>query len=114
MFNFCIVHWHCTVKCFSDGCCCCSKVTSREITTALEAAEKTEAVINETRLKYKPYATRGSLLFFCVADLRNIEPMYQVLYIGLANSFLDGVLMHNMILISSTLLDGLSIYLLML
>jgi len=55
-----------------------SKVTSREITAALEAAEKTESVINETRMGYKPYAVRGSLLFFCVADLRNIEPMYQV------------------------------------
>ncbi|EKX31472.1 hypothetical protein GUITHDRAFT_83101 [Guillardia theta CCMP2712] len=54
-----------------------SKVTSSEIMTALEAAERTENTINEARMLYKPYAERGSLLFFCVADLRSIEPMYQ-------------------------------------
>ena len=54
-----------------------SKLTSNEIGLALEAAEKTETVINETRMKYAPYPERGSLLFFCIAELRNIEPMYQ-------------------------------------
>jgi len=54
-----------------------SKVTSNEIGVALEAAEKTEATINDTRMRYTPYPERGSLLFFCIADLRNIEPMYQ-------------------------------------
>ncbi len=54
-----------------------SKVTSTEISSALEEAEKTEKSINDTRMRYQPYAQRGSLLFFCVADLRQIEPMYQ-------------------------------------
>ena len=54
-----------------------SKVTSDEIGLALLSAEKTEAVINETRTKYTPYPERGALLFFCVAEMRNIEPMYQ-------------------------------------
>ena len=54
-----------------------SKVTSNEIGVALEAAEKTEATINDTRQRYTPYPERGSLLFFCIAELRNIEPMYQ-------------------------------------
>ena len=54
-----------------------SKVTSNEIGVALELAEKTESIINETRMKYAPYPERGSLLFFCIAELRNIEPMYQ-------------------------------------
>ena len=54
-----------------------SKVTSNEIGVALEAAEKTENIINETRMKYTPYPERGALLFFCVAEMRNIEPMYQ-------------------------------------
>ena len=52
-------------------------MTSTEISAALEDAEKTERSINETRMRYQPYAVRGSLLFFCVADLRSIEPMYQ-------------------------------------
>ena len=72
--NFSGMQAHLTILAFS-------KVTSREISAALEAAEKTEAVINETRMGYKPYAVRGSLLFFCVADLRNIEPMYQASFI---------------------------------
>ena len=69
-----------------------SKVTSDEINVALAAAEKTEANINETRMKYKPYPERGALLFFCVAEMRNIEPMYQysldwfvLLFIGAMN-----------------------------
>jgi dynein heavy chain len=54
-----------------------SKTTSKEITRKLGEAEKTEAKINESRIGYMPYAERGSLLFFCVAELRTIEPMYQ-------------------------------------
>ena len=55
-----------------------SKTTSKEITRKLGEAEKTEAKINESRIGYMPYAERGSLLFFCEAELRTIEPMYQV------------------------------------
>ena len=54
-----------------------SKVTSTEINRKLGEAEKTEAKIEESRVGYTPYAVHGSLLFFCVAELRNIEPMYQ-------------------------------------
>ncbi len=86
-----------------------SKVTSREITAALEAAEKTESVINETRMGYKPYAVRGSLLFFCVADLRNIEPMYQV-----RTYFCTFLALVLLLFLSSILLAGLSTCLLML
>ena len=54
-----------------------SKVTSTEINRKLAEAEKTEARINESRVSYMPYALHASLLFFCVAELRKIEPMYQ-------------------------------------
>ena len=40
-------------------------------------AEQTEARIDEARAGYTPVAALASILFFCVADLANIEPMYQ-------------------------------------
>ena len=52
-----------------------SKQTSATIEVALKEAEATELIINDTRQKYRPVATRGSILFFCISDLRNVEPM---------------------------------------
>ena len=40
-------------------------------------AEETEKKIDETRMGYKPIAHYSSILFFVIADLANIEPMYQ-------------------------------------
>lgn len=40
-------------------------------------AEQTEKDIDETRSLYIPVATNTQILFFCVADLANIDPMYQ-------------------------------------
>ena len=38
---------------------------------------KTEKEIDYTRNGYQPVATHSSVLFFCISDLANIEPMYQ-------------------------------------
>ena len=54
-----------------------SKTTSGAIGVRLEQAEKTEASITEARDKYKPVAIRGSVLFFAIADLGLVDPMYQ-------------------------------------
>ena len=40
-------------------------------------AEDTERKIDEARLGYKPIAAHSTVLFFCIADLANIDPMYQ-------------------------------------
>ncbi|KAJ3181585.1 Dynein heavy chain 7, axonemal [Gaertneriomyces sp. JEL0708] len=40
-------------------------------------AENTERQIDEIRVGYKPIAVYSSILFFCIADLASIEPMYQ-------------------------------------
>lgn len=40
-------------------------------------AEVTEKSINEAREHYRPAATRGSILYFVIADLAAISPMYQ-------------------------------------
>ncbi|TPX60044.1 hypothetical protein PhCBS80983_g02063 [Powellomyces hirtus] len=54
-----------------------SKALAVTINEKQIAAENTERTIDEIRVGYKPIATYSSLLFFCIADLANIEPMYQ-------------------------------------
>jgi dynein heavy chain len=54
-----------------------SKVTSNEIETAVAEAVKTEKEIDATRELYRPVAFRGSILFFVIAQLNVVDPMYQ-------------------------------------
>ncbi|XP_037391966.1 dynein heavy chain 3, axonemal [Pygocentrus nattereri] len=54
-----------------------SKVLSEEISEKQKIASLTEREIDETRLGYRPVAEHSSILFFCISDLANIEPMYQ-------------------------------------
>ncbi|XP_070782457.1 dynein axonemal heavy chain 6 [Enoplosus armatus] len=54
-----------------------SKVTSETIKHRLEEAEATELMINSARERYRPVATRGSVLYFVIASLSEIDPMYQ-------------------------------------
>ena len=53
-----------------------SKKVAEEIGERMEAAVIVEAEINETRNTYTPVAIRGSILYFVIADLANIDPMY--------------------------------------
>ncbi|XP_060619679.2 dynein axonemal heavy chain 6 isoform X2 [Anolis sagrei] len=54
-----------------------SKVTSGAIKVRLVEAETTEEKINIAREKYRPVATRGSVMYFVIASLSEIDPMYQ-------------------------------------
>ncbi|KAJ3032226.1 Dynein heavy chain 6, axonemal [Rhizophlyctis rosea] len=54
-----------------------SKVTSAAIKERVAQAEATEKEINVAREKYRPVAIRGSVLYFVVADLAEMDPMYQ-------------------------------------
>ena len=54
-----------------------SKVLSVELFDKQRIAEETERKIDETRESYRPIANHSSVLFFCIADLANIDPMYQ-------------------------------------
>ena len=54
-----------------------SKKTSTEIKGRVAEAEKTEVEIREARESYRSVATRGSLIYFVIADLPGIDPMYQ-------------------------------------
>lgn len=40
-------------------------------------AEQTSKVIDATRESYRSVAKRGSVLYFVIADLANVDPMYQ-------------------------------------
>ncbi|CAE7354729.1 Dnah1 [Symbiodinium natans] len=54
-----------------------SKQLSNEIAEKQQTAETTEKQIDEARLQYVPVAFQTAILFFCIADLANIDPMYQ-------------------------------------
>ncbi|XP_053596859.1 dynein axonemal heavy chain 6 [Microplitis demolitor] len=54
-----------------------SKETSAIITSRLVESEKTEAKIIIARDKYRSVATQGFILFFVIASLAEIDPMYQ-------------------------------------
>jgi len=54
-----------------------SKVTSNEIQVKADEAAKTEIMIDATREEYRPVAFHAALLFFCVADMGNVNSMYQ-------------------------------------
>ena len=54
-----------------------SKKTSKEINERMEQSVVIQEDINNTRLQYKSVAIRGSILYFVIADLAGIDPMYQ-------------------------------------
>ena len=54
-----------------------SKVTSSMINKRVSEAEETNINIAAAREGYRTVATRGSLIYFVIADLPNIDPMYQ-------------------------------------
>ncbi len=53
------------------------KRTSEEISLAVKVSKETEVKINEAREIYRPSAAEGSMLFFLITKLCEIEHMYQ-------------------------------------
>ena len=47
------------------------------ISSRLKEAEMTEEKISAAREKYRPVATRGSVMYFVVASLAEVDTMYQ-------------------------------------
>jgi len=54
-----------------------SKVLADEISEKQKVADETEHKIDSSRAGYKLVAHHASVLYFCVTDLGNIDPMYQ-------------------------------------
>ncbi|XP_026150549.1 dynein heavy chain 7, axonemal isoform X2 [Mastacembelus armatus] len=69
----------------------CSKVLANEITKKQAVAEVTEQKIDETRMGYTPIAVHSAILFFSIADLANIEPMYQYSLTWFINLFISSI-----------------------
>ncbi|KAG9260637.1 dynein heavy chain 1, axonemal [Astyanax mexicanus] len=68
-----------------------SKLKAGEIQAKVKVAEETEQDIDATRLEYVPVAVRTQILFFCVSDLSNVDPMYQYSLEWFLGIFLAGI-----------------------
>jgi dynein heavy chain len=60
-----------------------SKMTTSMIFKRVAEATETDARIAQEREGYRSVATRGSLVYFVIADLAEMDPMYQVLSVYL-------------------------------
>jgi len=54
-----------------------SKDESAKVLISIEKSVVLEVDINETRNSYREVSGRGSILYFVIADLSGIDPMYQ-------------------------------------
>ncbi len=54
-------------------------------------AEQTEREIDATRSEYVPVAVNTQIMFFCVSDLTNIDPMYQYSLEWFTRIFLNSI-----------------------
>ncbi|CAH8647966.1 unnamed protein product [Schistosoma rodhaini] len=68
-----------------------SKQLSEEIIKKQSIAEKTQLEIDTARNGYHPISEHGSLLFFCISDLSNIDPMYQYSLTWFINLFISSI-----------------------
>ncbi|KAG7518207.1 dynein heavy chain 12, axonemal [Solea senegalensis] len=68
-----------------------AKIMSNEITKKQQIAEKTEKEIAESREGYRAIAKHSSVLFFTIADLTNIDPMYQYSLSWFVNLYINSI-----------------------
>uniref|UniRef100_A0A8C3DXB0 Dynein axonemal heavy chain 12 n=1 Tax=Corvus moneduloides TaxID=1196302 RepID=A0A8C3DXB0_CORMO len=68
-----------------------AKVMANEITKKQQIAEKTELKIAESREAYRPVAQHSAVLFFSIADLANIDPMYQYSLSWFVNLYVSSI-----------------------
>jgi dynein heavy chain len=68
-----------------------SKIVSDDIAQKQQIAEETEKQIDITRQGYRPIAVHSSIMFFVIAELANIEPMYQYSLTWYINLFLQSI-----------------------
>ncbi|KAJ1562895.1 Dynein heavy chain 7, axonemal, partial [Nowakowskiella sp. JEL0078] len=68
-----------------------SKILSDDIAQKQKIADETEKQIDITRAGYRPIAIHSSILFFVIAELANIEPMYQYSLAWFINLFVQSI-----------------------
>mmetsp|Transcript_49834 Transcript_49834/g.161193 ORF Transcript_49834/g.161193 Transcript_49834/m.161193 type:complete len:2904 (-) Transcript_49834:280-8991(-) len=69
-----------------------SAKTSTQCVERMVSADESMKEIDEVTEKFKPVSTRASIIYFVVADLANIDPMYQYslpFFVGLFLSAID-------------------------
>lgn len=54
-----------------------SKILADDIMKKQEASLETEIIIEKFRHGYKPIASHSAVLYYCVTELPNVDPMYQ-------------------------------------
>lgn len=54
-----------------------TKTTAEEVKVKLKVSEETEAKITIARDEFRPIASRGSVLYFLVVEMANVNVMYQ-------------------------------------
>ncbi|KAG8243033.1 Dynein heavy chain 7, axonemal [Homalodisca vitripennis] len=64
-----------------------SKVLANEISEKQAVAEVTEKSIDAARQEYQPIANHSTVLFFSIANLANIDPMYQYSLVWFVNLY---------------------------
>ncbi|KAM9542404.1 LOW QUALITY PROTEIN: dynein axonemal heavy chain 1-like [Guaruba guarouba] len=86
-----------------------SKVKAGEIQAKVKVAEQTEKDSSITHLQYVPVAVHSQILYFCVSDLSNVDPMYQyslgwflsIFLMGISNSDKSGILKEQILNINN-------------
>lgn len=68
-----------------------AKILGNDIAEKQKEAEVTEREIDAARIGYKPCGDYTSILFFCISDLANIDPMYQYSLPWFINLFVASV-----------------------
>ena len=69
-----------------------SKVLSEEIQEKQAVAAVTEREIDEARNSYIPVSKHSSVLFFCISELGNIDPMYQYSLVWFINLYTNSII----------------------
>ncbi|KAG6609730.1 Axonemal dynein heavy chain [Phytophthora cinnamomi] len=85
-----------------------SKITANKIEEKVREAAVTQQMIAEKRQGYLPVAFRSSQLFFCIADLTVIDPMYQYALEWFINLFVFSISRAESSSVLATRLDNLN------
>lgn len=68
-----------------------SQIMSNSIAEKQRIAEETENKIDAVRAGYTPVAERARVLYFCIADLAGVEPVYQYSLTWFINLFVAAI-----------------------
>ncbi|EDW73522.2 uncharacterized protein Dwil_GK16602 [Drosophila willistoni] len=69
-----------------------SKILSEDIQEKQVVAVATEIEIDSARQQYIPVAKHSAILFFCISELANVDPMYQYSLPWFINLFVNAIL----------------------